>query len=110
MEESSQPGERRDTKRPQSSLSTLLSFVFKKPKGDCPEPDDASSEFQAFTFVSNCTYTFDRAWLYSVNPILYLTCFVFARVTTSLCRRLWWQASLFFLLLKQEVKVGNLFI
>ena len=22
----------------------------------------------------------------------------------------WWQASLFFLLLKQEVKVGNLFI
>lgn len=25
----------------------LLSFVFKKPKGNCPEPDDASSEFQA---------------------------------------------------------------
>ena len=40
-------------------------------------------------FLSNRTYTFDRAWLYSVNPILYLTCFVFTQVTTSLCRRLW---------------------
>ena len=63
LEESSQPRERRGTKRPQSSQSTLLSFVFKKPKGVCPEPDDASSEFQAFTLVSNCTYIFDRVWL-----------------------------------------------
>ena len=75
MEKSSQPQERRGTKRPQSSQSTLLSFVFKKPKEACPEPDDASSEFQAFTFSSNCTCTFDRAWLYSVNPILYFDMF-----------------------------------